>query len=118
MTSPDAAREAMRQLRERYRARRPEVVGRFLALAAELARDIRSPEAIEAVRREAHRIHGTAGTYGFAEASRIAAELEARCERWAADPGADAGERPMVVERAADALGRAFAAPDEAPGQP
>lgn len=118
MTSPKSAREAMRQLRDRYRARSPEVVGRFLALAGELARDVLSPEAIEAVRREAHRIHGTAGTYGFAEASRIASELEVRCERWAANPDADAGQRPMLVERAADALGLAFATPEEAAGEP
>lgn len=118
MTSRDSSRDVLRQLRERYRARGPEVVGRFLALAAELARDIRSAEAIEAVRREAHRIHGTAGTYGFAEASRIAAELEARCARWAADPDADAEQRPMLVERAADAIGRDFAATDDAASQP
>lgn len=116
MTNSDPAHDAIRRLREVYRARGPEIVGRFLALAAELARDEGAADAIEAVRREAHRIHGTAGTYGFAEASRIAAELERRCGRWAAEGSADAGERAVLVERAADALGLALADSTDAGG--
>ena len=118
MTSgPGSARELMRVLRERYRAGSGAIVASFLALAAEVARSPDAPEAVEAVRREAHRVHGTAGTYGFPEASRIAAELERRCEVWAADPGADTGRRAELVEQAADALAAAFAAPD-GPGSP
>ena len=37
-----------------------------------------SPECLETVRLTAHRLSGSAGTYGYAEASRIAARLERR----------------------------------------
>ena len=113
MTSHGSAREAMRAMRERYRSGSGAIIDAFLALAAELARTPDSPEAIEAVRREAHRIHGTAGTYGFGEASDVAASLERRCAAWAADPAADAGNRAAIVERAARSLAAAFAAPAE-----
>ena len=112
MTSSGSAREAMRVMRERYRAASGAIVDRFLALSDEIARNPDSPATIEAVRREAHRVHGTAGTYGFGEASDIAASLERRCHAWASDPSADAGSRQAVVERAARGLARAFAAPD------
>ena len=111
MTSNSAAREAMRVMRERYRASSGAIVEGFLQLAAEMAGAPDSAATIEAVRREAHRIHGTAGTYGFGEASDIAASLERRCATWAADPQADAGNRSGIVERAARSLAAAFAAP-------
>lgn len=37
-----------------------------------------SPEILEAVRLTAHRLSGSAGTYGYAEASRLAKSLENR----------------------------------------
>ena len=113
MTSSGSDREALRVMRERYRAGSGAIVETFLALALELARTPESPVAIEAVRREAHRVHGTAGTYGFGEASDIASSLERRCTMWAVDAAADAGHRSAIVERAARALTAAFAAPAE-----
>ena len=115
MTSGGSAREAIRMMRERYRAGSGAIVESFLALAADVARSPDSPDTIEAVRREAHRVHGTAGTYGFGEASEIASSLERRCATWAADPSADAGHRSAIVERAARALFAAFAAAEPGP---
>ena len=105
-----SAREAIRVLRERYRAGSGAMVDRFLALAQDIASAPDSPDVIEAVRREAHRIHGTAGTFGFGEASDIAASLERRCRTWVGDPDADGGARAGIVERAARAIEAAFAA--------
>jgi CheY-like chemotaxis protein/HPt (histidine-containing phosphotransfer) domain-containing protein len=44
-------------------------------------------EALEQLRREAHRIHGSAGSYGFWDASRLAAGMEATAKDWVARPG-------------------------------
>src|SRR5688500_10368011 len=118
MTSSGSAREAIRVMRERYREGSGAIIQRFLALAVELSRAPGSPEAIEAVRREAHRVHGTAGTYGFGEASDIASSLERRCAMWAADPSADAGNRSAIVERAARSLAASFAPPAEPESRP
>ena len=118
MTSRDgSAREALRVMRERYRAASGAIVERLLALAEDMARSPDSSEVIEAVRREAHRVHGTAGTYGFSEASDVAASLERRCNEWAGDPAADAGVRGIIVERAAHAMEAAFAPAADA-GEP
>ena len=107
----DAARAAMRMHRERYRAASGAIVDAFRSLAAELSRAPDSADVIESVRREAHRIRGTAGTYGFLEASRIAEVLERRSAEWSRDAAADAGRRSDVVNEAAEALATAFAEP-------
>ena len=118
MTSHDgSAREALRVMRERYRAGSSAIVARFLALSEEMALSPESPELIEAVRREAHRIHGTAGTYGFSEASDVAASLERRCKAWADDDAADEGVRAAILERAARAIEAAFAPSGDAEGE-
>ncbi len=43
-------------------------------------------EALDALRREAHKIHGSAGSYGFWDASRLAAGMEETVKDWAARP--------------------------------
>src|SRR6267143_5043628 len=43
-------------------------------------------EALEELRRETHKIHGSAGSYGFMEASRLAAGMEATVKDWVARP--------------------------------
>lgn len=42
--------------------------------------------ALEALRRETHKIHGSAGSYGFWGVSRLAAGMEATVRDWAARP--------------------------------
>ncbi|WP_193170452.1 Hpt domain-containing protein [Nisaea nitritireducens] len=43
--------------------------------------DAKNPEALEFVKREAHTIAGTSGTYGYADVSKSAKELEVLCIR-------------------------------------
>ncbi|HET7295630.1 MAG TPA: Hpt domain-containing protein, partial [Gemmatimonadales bacterium] len=43
-------------------------------------------EALEALRRETHKIHGSAGSYGYWDASRLAAGMEETVKDWAARP--------------------------------
>ena len=102
----------MAALRERYRTNSPAIVARFAALAAELRASPSSPDIVERLRREAHRVRGTAGTYGFTDASQLSEALERRCEMWANDDGADAGHRAAYAEQVAVRLSEAFAAPE------
>lgn len=43
-------------------------------------------DALDALRREAHKIHGSAGSFGYHEASRLAAGMEATVKDWLDQP--------------------------------
>ena len=64
--------------------------------------------AIEKLRRDAHRLRGSAGSFGFPQASVVAAELEMAAKRWLEHPGngvAKRGEEARAfVRRLAAAL--------------
>src|SRR2546425_11457786 len=66
-------------------------------------------EALDALRRETHKVHGSAGSYGFMEASRLAAGMEATVKDWAARPDDPDVERGSLarwfVKRLAALLG-------------
>jgi chemotaxis protein histidine kinase CheA len=102
------ASEALRLLRERFREATGSTVAGFEALAAQLADSPAAPESLEALCRELHRVRGTAGSYGFADASRLAGRLEERAIRWAADPGLDRDQRAALVLDFVAALRGAF----------
>lgn len=81
--------------------------------------------AIEELRRDAHRLRGSAGSFGFPQASVVAAELENAAKRWLEQPanGAPSGERGQAarafVRRLAAALfTKQAATPPAAPSQP
>src|SRR5207245_10108941 len=94
-------------------------LGRLAAIAERLAAASDDGEALEALRRATHKIHGSAGSYGFMEASRLAAGMEATAKDWVAWPGDPEVERGPItrwfVARLAEMLGlpapRAPAAP-------
>jgi CheY-like chemotaxis protein len=96
--------EALRVLRERYRASVPNTVAGFRYLAAQLTVKPENAEVLESLRRELHRVHGTAGSFGFPDASRLAGVLEARAVRWAADPAFDRGTRGAIIAHFASAV--------------
>ena len=64
--------------------------------------------AIEELRRDAHRLRGSAGSFGFPQASVVAAELEEAAKRWLERPGNGVADRGMAargfVRRLAAAL--------------
>src|SRR6266536_3541341 len=66
-------------------------------------------EALDALRRETHKVHGSAGSYGFMAASRLAAGMEATVKDWAARPDEPDVERGSLarwfVKRLAELLG-------------
>jgi CheY-like chemotaxis protein/HPt (histidine-containing phosphotransfer) domain-containing protein len=100
--------EAMRALQERFRASGTRTVETFRALAAQLTVTPTAAQVVDAVRRELHRVHGTAGSYGYQEASRLAGKLEARAVRWAADGLVDHDQRGAMIEQFAGVLELAF----------
>ncbi|HRN53952.1 MAG TPA: Hpt domain-containing protein, partial [Gemmatimonadaceae bacterium] len=87
------------QLREKYLASSGNTLSAFTQLAEQLQRDPAAPEVVEALRRELHRVHGTAGSYGFHEASRLAGALEPVAVKWAADAQLDRDRRAGIVRQ-------------------
>src|SRR6266480_542363 len=61
-------------------------LGVLAGLAERLAAAGGDREALEALRHETHKVHGSAGSYGFMEASRLAAGMEATVKDWVARP--------------------------------
>jgi CheY-like chemotaxis protein/HPt (histidine-containing phosphotransfer) domain-containing protein len=100
----DQTIEALRVLRERYRTTIANTVAAFRRLSAQLAVIASAPEVVEALRRELHRVHGAAGSFGFPEASRLAADLEDAAIRWVEDPSLDADRRAAMTADFANAL--------------
>jgi chemotaxis protein histidine kinase CheA len=111
MSSNDAPAlppDVLRALQERYRG----TVASTLELLREMARELSAvpaaPQTLDALRRELHRVHGTAGSYGYDLASRVASTLEACVIRWSVDPLLDRDERGAVVDRFVAELEAAF----------
>src|SRR5881409_3059566 len=106
-------------LLEEYLAGMRAELATLAAIAERLAAASDDSEALEALRRATHKIHGSAGSHGFMEASRLAAGMEATAKDWVAWPGDTEVERGPItrwfVARLAEMLGlpapRAPAAP-------
>jgi DNA-binding response OmpR family regulator len=113
MKSPAEFNEAIAKLRERFAATADNTLQAFSLLADQLQRMPTAPEVVDALRRELHRIHGTAGSYGFHEVSRLAAALELVAGRWQADPVRDRDRRAAIVRQFSRALAAAFRDPAE-----
>lgn len=57
-------------------------------LADRLVADGDDQEALNALRHEAHKVRGSAGSYGFSEATNVAAEMEELAKAWLTGQGA------------------------------
>ena len=62
-------------------------LGAIAELAERLIATGNDTAAIEALRRDAHRLRGSAGSFGFPQASVVAAELEEAAKKWLEHPG-------------------------------
>jgi DNA-binding response OmpR family regulator len=67
-----------------------------------------SDDLLTLLRRELHRVHGTAGSLGFTEASALAGAMEGLVRRWHDDPSLDRTRRSTIVLNFARALERAI----------
>jgi DNA-binding response OmpR family regulator len=93
----DAAAAALEALRAKYRAGLGATLGALEQLAAQVDALPTEPAVLESLRREVHRLHGSAGTYGFTDASRLAAALESRLVVWSGDPHAEVTARAQII---------------------
>jgi DNA-binding response OmpR family regulator len=104
------ASDALRTLRERFRETSAGTIALLEDLARQLGADPAAPETIAALRRELHRVHGTAGSYGFSEASRLAAKLEQRVGSWESDQSLERTQRATIIGHFVSALRLAMSA--------
>jgi HPt (histidine-containing phosphotransfer) domain-containing protein len=82
-------------LRRVWEKRRGDVLGRVDVIDTALA-DGRDEEMREEGRRQAHMLAGSAGTFGFPEASRIARELELTLQSGAAPDDAQRAQAAQL----------------------
>lgn len=108
MNRPADFDAVLAKLRERFAASSGNTLKAFEALADQLQRTPGAPEVIDALRRELHRLHGTAGSYGYHEASRLAATLETLVSTWQTDAQRDRERRATIVRTFAASLASAF----------
>ena len=105
--------EVMRALRERFQTSTLRTCAAFRTLGIQLAATPDAAEVVDAVRRELHRVHGTAGSYGYREASNLAAKLEERAIRWATDAELDRDVRGAMIIEFAEVLSLAVGEPEK-----
>lgn len=103
-----ASNEKLKLLRERYRASAGQIVDGFRAIAHRLAPAPADDAVLEELRRELHRVHGTAGSYGYATVSELAATLEERVAGWMDDVTLETGQRATLVTDFAERIESAF----------
>jgi DNA-binding response OmpR family regulator/HPt (histidine-containing phosphotransfer) domain-containing protein len=112
----DDLNAALAAMRERYASAAANTVAAFERLAEQLDTEPAAVALLTALRRELHRVHGTAGSVGFEEASRLAASMETLATRWLDDPALDHERRGAVVAQFARSLRESLAAKgDSAP---
>jgi CheY-like chemotaxis protein/HPt (histidine-containing phosphotransfer) domain-containing protein len=111
--APDLG-DALTALRQHFRSSAGPIVATFERLAAQLATLPASPRALEGLKRELHRVKGTAGSYGFLDASALATKLEGRVAAWSKDTDLDRDSRSTIVSHFGTALRLAFQNPVEA----
>lgn len=101
---------ASNALRERFLGMARAALERLHQYAALLETDPRDIGVLDSMRRELHRLRGSAGSYGFADATELLGEMEQRASTWTVDPTLDAGHRGTLVRRLVDALYTIFGA--------
>jgi CheY-like chemotaxis protein/HPt (histidine-containing phosphotransfer) domain-containing protein len=73
-------------VRDEYLQGARDQLGEIAELAERLVAAGNDTAAIEELRREAHRLRGSAGSFGFPQATTVAAELEDVTKRWLSEP--------------------------------
>lgn len=114
-------------VRDEYLRGARDQLGAIAELAERLIASGDDTAALEALRRDAHRLRGSAGSFGFPQASVVAAELEMAATQWLDQPenggvGNRGDEARAFVRRLAAALftkqATALAEPSAAPSPP
>jgi CheY-like chemotaxis protein/HPt (histidine-containing phosphotransfer) domain-containing protein len=108
-------------VRDEYLQGARDQLGAIAELAERLIAAGDDTAAIEALRRDAHRLRGSAGSFGFPQASVVAAELEDAAKKWLEKPANGVADRGKAtrgfVRRLAAALFTQQAVPPPAPAE-
>ena len=108
--------------RDEYLQGARDQLGAIAELAERLIAAGDDTAAIETLRRDAHRLRGSAGSFGFPQASVVAAELEEAAKKWLEKPGNGVGDRGQAargfVRRLAAALFTKQAVAPSSPSTP
>ena len=88
----------LRELRAEYLRRSPERLAEIEALLARAAEDPSDPGTLDALRLKFHSIAGTAGTFGFPEATQLGRAAEALLEEQGAQGGLAADGRAALAK--------------------
>lgn len=95
-------------VRDEYLRGARDQLGTIAELAERLVASGDDREALEALRRDAHRLRGSAGSFGFPQATVVAGELEDAAKSWLEHPANGAADRGTAargfVRRLAAAL--------------
>jgi len=109
-------------VRDEYLQGARDQLGTIAELAERLIASGDDTAAIEALRRDAHRLRGSAGSFGYPQASVVAAELEEAAKHWIEHPANGVADRGQAargyVRRLAAALFTKQAAAAPAPARP
>jgi len=101
---------ALAAMRRRYANTSRGIIATFEHIGEQLSASPASDDLLNALRRELHRVHGTSGSLGFHEASRMTGAMEGVVRRWSGDPALDRERRSGIVLRFARALDKVLAA--------
>ena len=108
--SDDGLQAALAGMRLRYANTSGGIIATFKQIGEQLSASPASDDLLNALRRELHRVHGTSGSLGFHEASRMTGAMEGVVRRWSDDPALDRERRSGIVMRFARALDKVIAA--------
>jgi DNA-binding response OmpR family regulator/HPt (histidine-containing phosphotransfer) domain-containing protein len=96
--------ETMEQARRQFLSTARGTLDAFDQLGAQLAAQPTAEQLLTPLRRELHRLNGSAATFGFPGVGRMAAALEAAVKKWVDDPDLDRDRRAAIVTRFARTL--------------
>jgi two-component system response regulator MtrA len=96
--------ETMEQARRQFLSTARGTLDAFDQLGAQLAVQPTAEQLLTPLRRELHRLNGSAATFGFPRVGRMAAALEGAVKKWVADPSLDLERRAPIVARFARTL--------------
>ena len=110
-------------VRDEYLQGARDQLGLIAELAERLVASGEDREAIDELRRESHRLRGSAGSFGFPQATLVAAELEDAAKQWLEQPdngvaGRGYAARGFVRRLAAALFTKQTAAPVVSPPTP
>ena len=105
-------------VRDEYLQGARDQLGAIAELAERLIAAGDDTAAIEQLRRDAHRLRGSAGSFGFPQASVVAADLEDAAKKWLEHPGNGVADRGQTARSFVRRLAAALFTKQPSPPRP